>query len=338
MNATKSSPSRFLSPVTTLGITLAASIVLACLPSSKTDPLRNAWRESLRPGQEVLINSGDWVKAVAAKLRGTPNGEAPESPQRLAELTEIVRRLQFELLIERSRTTADSPATFANNATSPNTEVALASYQAPAAASPLLISQSIGARVLGSQAKSYLVARDLIDVGKSSFAQRDSLVVDAELSFDAAALIDQGQNAGINPNRLVLAGRRIWGRIADVGSHTSTVRRVNDAGYRDLVQLASQRDGRLHFSARGMLVGSGERLCKIELVEATQPVIVGDLVFTADDGVLDSPMLYGRIVKLEHKSGAAHWEIWMEPAVAAAAPPSRVAVLRMELNPARVAP
>jgi hypothetical protein len=49
-------------------------------------------------------------------------------------------------------------------------------------------------------------------------------------------------------------------------------------------------------------------------------------------------MLYGRVAKLERKPGAAHWEISMEPAIATAAAPSRVAVLRMELNPARVTP
>ena len=94
----------------------------------------------------------------------------------------------------------------------------------------------------------------------------------------------------------MLAGSRVWGKVADVGPHTCTVRRITDAGYRDLVQLATSREGRLHFSARGVLVGAGERLCKIELVETTEPVAVGDLVFTADDGVLQSPLLYGKIV------------------------------------------
>lgn len=335
MNASKTSPSRLLSPAILLGATVVAASVLAFLPASKTEPLRTAWRESLRPGQQILTNSAAWVREARDKIRGAGAGD---NPQQVAELADAVRRLELELLVERSRGQAHHPSTFANDAVVPNAEVAQASYETPAQGSPLLTAQAIPARVLGSQAKAFLVARDMLDVGKSQAAQRGSLVVDADLSLDATTVVDQGHTAGVNPNRLVLAGRRVWGRVADVGANTSTVQRVNDAGYRDLVQLASPYEGRLHFSARGMLVGSGGRLCKIELVETTQPVIVGDLVFTADDGVLDSPLLYGRVAKLQRQPGAAHWEIWMEPAIAAAAPPSRVSVLRMELNPARIAP
>jgi hypothetical protein len=73
------------------------------------------------------------------------------------------------------------------------------------------------------------------------------------------------------------------------------------------------------------------------MVEATEAVAAGDLVFTADDSVLDVPLLYGRVVKLQRQPGAAHWEIWMEPAMSAGSPPSQVAVLQMEVNPARLA-
>ena len=147
----------------------------------------------------------------------------------------------------------------------------------------------------------------------------NSFVID-----EVPQLLDQGRDASLKPGRLVLAGSRVWGKVADVGPHTCTVRRITDAGYRDLVQLATSREGRLHFSARGVLVGAGRRLCKIELVETTEPVAVGDLVFTADDGVLQSPLLYGKIVKVDRKPADPHWQIWMEPAVNPSAPPARV--------------
>ena len=73
------------------------------------------------------------------------------------------------------------------------------------------------------------------------------------------------------------------------------------------------------------------------LVEVTEAVSVGDLVFSAAArGILPDPLLYGRITRVERPTGAAHWEIWMEPAVAHLVPET-VAVLRAELSPLRVA-
>jgi cell shape-determining protein MreC len=311
-----------------LAAILIVSVVLAVLPEARTQPLRDAWREAMRPGEQVLATSGEWLQAAREKFRGTAGKPTGDAAAHVAELADKVRRLELELVLERSRLDASRLPPAAN-------EVALAGYVTPVEPEPLVVSQAISARVLGRQAKAFLVERDVLDVGKSQAAQKNSLVVDADESLDSNNIVDQGGAANIKPNRLVLSGRRIWGRIADVGPHTSTVRRANDAGYRDLVQLASLQDGRLHFSARGMLVGVGQRLCKIELVETSQPVTIGDWVFTADDGVLDLPLLYGRVAKLERKPGAAHWEIWMEPAVAASAPPSRVSVLKIDLNPAR---
>jgi cell shape-determining protein MreC len=149
--------------------------------------------------------------------------------------------------------------------------------------------------------------------------------------------LDEGHDAAVQKGRLVLAGSRVWGKVAEIGLHTSTVQRVTDVGYRDLVQLARKQDDKLRFAGRGILAGRGEALCKIEMVEAAQAVTVGDLVFTVDDGVLDAPLLYGRVARVERKPGAAQWEVWMEPAVDGKSAPARVAVLKMDLNPARLA-
>ncbi len=78
-------------------------------------------------------------------------------------------------------------------------------------------------------------------------------------------------------------------------------------------------------------------MARVRLVEVTRPVSVGDLVYTAaEKGVLPAPLLYGRVVRLQRPIGAAHWEIWMQPALAADEP-QQVAVLRTELNPSRLA-
>ena len=81
--------------------------------------------------------------------------------------------------------------------------------------------------------------------------------------------------------------------------------------------------------------GTGEPLARVRLVAVTEPVSVGDPIYSsAGEGVVTSPLLCGRIVRLEQPVGAAYWEIWMQPAVGPREP-QEVSVLRTELNPRR---
>ena len=80
-----------------------------------------------------------------------------------------------------------------------------------------------------------------------------------------------------------------------------------------------------------------QRLARIRAIDVTEPVAEGDLVFSASlAGVVDEPLLYGRVVRVERPAEASSWEIWMEPAVPAAGP-SEVLVLCTEVNPLRLA-
>ena len=159
---------------------------------------------------------------------------------------------------------------------------------------------------------------------------------DARPTLVRRPVIDAGADFGLAADGLVLAGRRVWGKIAAVGPYTSVVCRVCEPGYRDAVQLGHVEGRRLQLGPRGLLVGTGEPLCRVEMVEVSQPVAIGDEVYTSDDGVPHAPLLYGRVVRLERSAGQPHWQIWMEPAVGSDEPRS-VAVLQMDLNPARVA-
>jgi cell shape-determining protein MreC len=313
------------SPAMQLAVVMALALLLRFAPQSIGQAARDYWREALRPGQIVLRETAEFARAGFGKLRSVE--AAPADADQIARLNEQVRQLQAELLMKQST----SNATDADLGSEPP---------------KLLVTQTIGARVLGKQSKAYLQSREMLDVGRTSGVAAKSLVVDSsarsskddsKASPEDVALLDQGRDARVQAGRFVLAGRRIWGKVADVGLHTCTVQRITDSGYRDLVQLASRQDGRLQFAARGVLVGKGEALCKIELVDATSPVMAGDLVYTVSDGALDTPLLYGRVARIERKPGAAHWEIWMEPAVSLTAPPERVAVLKTELNPSRFA-
>src|SRR6185295_8782285 len=144
---------------------------------------------------------------------------------------------------------------------------------------PLLVPHCISAKILGAQAQSFLRSREILDVGRSRGIAQRAFVIDELPDRSAKPLLDQGGDASISADHLVLAGNRVLGKVAEVGPHTCTVARVTDPGYRDLVQIATQRDGRLHITARGVLTGRGEPLCKIESVEASEPITLGDLVF-----------------------------------------------------------
>lgn len=198
---------------------------------------------------------------------------------------------------------------------------------------PLLRAQLVEARVLGKLARQHLAGRELLDVGANQQLEADALVVDAPVT----AQIDIGSDRSIEQGNLVLLGRRVLGRIEQVGHWTSTVRRITSPGYRDLVRLAHVDGNHVHFAAQGVLEGTGEPLCRIRLVAVTEPVSVGDLVYTIDsDGLTPAPLLYGRIVRTERISGDAHWQLWLEPATGDQQP-GHVAVLRAATNPQRTA-
>ena len=64
---------------------------------------------------------------------------------------------------------------------------------------------------------------------------------------------------------------------------------------------------------------------------------MGDWVYASTREVgLWAPLLYGRVERVEQLPGAAHWEIWMRPAVDGRRV-ERVAVLRSKANPVQVA-
>jgi cell shape-determining protein MreC len=298
-----------------LAAILALAIALGLASNRIASTLRGAWRDTLEPGLEVLDTAVAWADDLRVRFRAGEDANLVQARHQIAELVGRLRRAELQLQAVQSGRATDLPAREKS----------------------LLTAQTVSARVLGKQAQSFLDARAMLDVGRSRGVTARSLVIDDLPTATARPVVDQGRDASIRADHLVLAGSRVWGKIAEVGRHTSTVIRVTDFGFRDLVQLAAPRDGKLRFLARGVLVGKGEPFCQIELVETGAPVTVGDSVFTADDGVLDAPLLYGRVARLDRKPGAAHWEIWMEPAVPASAPPARVAVLSLDLNPARLA-
>lgn len=298
---------RLTSPAGTLGVGLMVAIGLALLPARWTASIRGAAATLLRPGQTAACGLRRQGTRATTRIRSHFQAAA-----RLAEAEDELRLLKGE-----NRRLAAELAAAQIRPSAPAGDVADDEAR-------LLTARCVPARVLGRQARAFLGRHHLLDCGSRAGIEPDALVV------DCPGLIDRGRDAEIQPGQLVLAGRRVWGKIVELGAHTSVVRGVTEPGFRELVGLGDPP------GAQGILEGTGEPLARIRLVEVTEPVSVGDPVYTATGkGVLPVPLLYGRIVRLERPAGAAYWEIWMQPAIAEE--PEQVAVLRTELNPLRVA-
>ena len=304
-------------PAVALVVGLVVSTVLMLLPAGPTAAIKGAAARLLRPGQ---------VAALAARQHGGRLvGEVRDRVRTSVELTRAKEEIQ-RLQQENHRLLAELAARQGQPAES-------SGEQADDVAAALLRPRCLKARVLGQQAMAFLGRQPLLDVGSRAGVQPDALVLDVP-----PGVIDRGDDAQLKIGQLVLSRGRVWGKVVEVGPHTSVVRTVTQPGYRDLVRLAgpSGKEGGRRRGPQGILEGTGEPLGRIRLIEVTEPVSVGDPVYTAaGKGLLPAPLLYGSVVRLERPVGAAHWEIWMQPAVEPDQP-EHVAVLRAELNPLRV--
>ncbi len=322
-------------PARALCAGLAVAALLACLPEQWTMALKD-WAAVVRqPGLRAAAALQQTGRRVACSIRahlasGARLAAAEEELGRLKQQNARLRRELAALQVFRRAASASESAP--SVALPDSTAAALASSDSPAAEA-LLQARAIPARVLGAQGRAFLARRSLLEIGSLAGVEPGALVL------DGPALLDRGRDAQLAPGQPVLSGACIWGQVVEVARHVSTVRTVGEPGYRDVVQLVDpQAAGRLGpHCPRGLLEGTGERLARIRSIAVTEPVAEGDLVFSASlRGVVDEPLLYGRVVRVERAAEASSWEIWMEPAVPAAGP-SEVLVLRTEVNPLRLA-
>lgn len=202
------------------------------------------------------------------------------------------------------------------------------------AGDPLLETQVITGRVIGaSQSLTGEAAGLLVDAGRAAGIRGAELVLD---SGDDTALIDQGADAGVAADELVLAGRSVVGRIATVGEWTSRVQPVTDPHFRGYAQLVRRSAVGPVFGAKGILEGTG-RACRLSFVSATEPVAVGDAVYTVPTHVPTSrPLYYGRVTAVKLEESADYWTVEVSPDVTEI--PDRVQVLQVELSSVRVPP
>jgi cell shape-determining protein MreC len=291
-----------------LFLAVAGCLVLMFLPARWIAPVKARALDSLRPAQALVLAARREARDRSARLAGhfQSAGESARRDAELIRLRDENRQLAGQLA--RLRLAAEGPS--------------------DASAAPRLVKASpVEARVLGRQALSFLGRAELLDVGRSSGAEADGLVLDC------------GRDRSVQAGQIVIGEACVWGRIAEVGRSTSLVRRLVDAGYRDLVQVVGQRAATrgVRRGPQGVLEGIGGELARISRVDVTEPIEAGDMVYTAaETGVLPHPVLYGQVARVERPVGSACWEIWMKPAAGRQAP-ERLSVLSLELNPLRTA-
>ncbi|RLS56327.1 MAG: hypothetical protein DWH91_07020 [Planctomycetota bacterium] len=164
---------------------------------------------------------------------------------------------------------------------------------------------------------------------------RDGLSTSDLVLAPGEATIDQGAATGIRADQLLLAGRSVIGRIARTSQLTSTIQRVTDPAFRGQAQIVRLVEGEAVMGPEGVLAGSGTR-CQLLRINATEPVSVGDLVFTSLRGVaLAPPLYYGLVTRADLPPGAGEWSIEVAPHFTGAAP-SEVLVLELLVTPARL--
>jgi len=304
---------RFLQPAAMLGVGIVVSLGLMLIPERWIEPVRGWMHSALRPGQAGVQDLRRRGAPILAFLKSQSDlaTRLAQSQADRERLEEENHRLAAELAESRSRQTG----------------------RADNSPDRLLTSHYVPARTLGQQARAFLTRRHILDVGSQAGIEPDALVIDPR-----PALVDRGSDAQLRAGQMVISQGRVWGKIAAVGPLTSVVQCLTESGYRDLVAIGRPQSDQAHQGRpQGILEGTGEPLARIRLVEVTQPVAVGDLVYcAAATDLTPEPLLYGRVARVERPVGAAHWDIWMEPTIASGRP-DRVVVLQAELNPARVA-
>ena len=292
-----------------------AAIALGALPERVGQRIRMAVYEAAMPGHRAV----QWIERhVTTNLRSLSLGGEAEQRDREMQKELAALRLSYRRLL------------LANASLRERLESGDASGSA-ARREPLLNAELLEANVLTPQSIAYLRSELLADRGAASGTEESALVLEA-----TTPLIDQGSSGGIGPDQPVDAGRAVVGRIDQAGREVSTIRLVTDARYSDLVQVGRSTSEGTRFYARGILRGQGSRLCRLDNVPATQPVSVGDEVYSLPaDETISQPVYYGKVARAELEDGDASWRILVEPA-ALDSDLRTVRVLRRRINPQRL--
>ena len=190
----------------------------------------------------------------------------------------------------------------------------------------------IPANVISSREGMPAVLKELvIDAGKNKGITRSELVVQG-----TGGVVDVGTDHSVRAGDRVLDGLTVIGRIEKVSRWVSLVQPVTAPGFRSHVMLLRRTQEGLHFGARGILEGTGEKECRLTGIAHTEPVAAGDEIVSAGTEGLNGPQLYfGSVVSANFLAGG-QWDIRVAPAVDPEGV-QQVQILRWELDSAEAA-
>jgi rod shape-determining protein MreC len=298
------------------GLCLAGGAALCCAPSVVQEQLRSVVRDGLRPGQTALATTQEYAR------RSILSDATVEQNELEQQFRDEVRTWKAE-----ARRNAALAARAANVNEKKRLEASIG-----ISGEPLFSTSLLSARIL-SRAECEEAGRILavVDAGRSSDATAAQWVVDGEL-----IAVDQGEEELVTPDCPVITGRSVFGRIVTAGRWTSSVQHVSDKEFRTHARLMRSSPNGPVQGAEGMLVGVGNSRCRLELVANTEPVEVGDEVWTASTiPGLDETFYLGHVTRAELIPTEAHWSVDVEPDVRADAV-ERVQIVRVGLNRARI--
>ncbi|MCA9023871.1 MAG: rod shape-determining protein MreC [Planctomycetaceae bacterium] len=306
-----------------------AGFGLLLAPAEQTDLLRVLMRDAALPGLRLVDAAHERVMTFPSQLEldltvGVPSPELVAErdlwQQKYRKLESVNTQLAGAL--EQAREERTSPFL-----ADPGT--------------PLFVPELIEASVVGAEELSQLTQRAsfrrIIDVGTHDDVIPADFVVNSHPDQDAVPppLIDQGADSGLQLDQPVFAGRCVVGKVGQVGRWTSTIIPLTDLEFSGRGQLVRSTEHGAVLGAEGVITGDGEGKCLLKYVPGTEPVAVGDVVYTpVGHSNLPVPMYYGTVIQASLNDQAQDWTIVIEPAESIDGT-RRVQVLRAVLNTAR---
>lgn len=166
-------------------------------------------------------------------------------------------------------------------------------------------------QLLKEQARENERLRELL-----TFKQRNSFrMIPAEIigrdptSWFKSIIIDKGAHDGVVQGAGVITPEGVVGRIIKVAPSSAHVLLLIDVNSN--IDAVVQRS-----RARGIVVGTGENLCRLAYVQKTEDIQEGDQVITSGlGGIFPSGMLIGSVITLHSNKGGFFQHIELQPAV-----------------------
>ena len=268
-------------------------------PAETAQTVRGVVRDALIPGQRGVQELSDGIASNWRDWRATIGGVDLAELEKLERDAAVWRHRALQLQVQSAELQRQLEV-----------DSDLEGPFSVLSSEPLLETRLIEARILGS-ARSDLESRlqPIINRGATHDVDMDDLVL-----ADDRLHLDQGSGGGLKQDNLVLSGVRFVGRIQDVGRWTSTIQPLTDEDFRGTAQLVRQGTDGPVFGAEGILAGNGDGSCRLELIDASAPVSVGDTVFLpAHRAGLPGSVYYGRVVEARLTEGAPYWSIQVAP-------------------------